>query len=287
MGLNHRKASAKNGKQEAVVDSEAGSSKPGRGRPRSHVLLPEHAEAIRRAVKATARYYGIRIQDIGGGSLNITEAMRSGSALSVVAAAQLFAEIQRPRPELVGKKKPQGLSMDRVTELMMQYVRDPKRTLIPLDPTVEYFGSVFYAGLVLTRYLAPNPGSAFFVLPGAGRSIAEALTDKLQLGKISAQRRRAIVDSMAEFFELAEKPLGSELGERLIPRLTVLSLINNLEIVAAFQKVSDEDVLGLVDTIEAVEGSEERRSESLQQKPKKTAASRKRRVVMPRIKDVL
>jgi hypothetical protein len=204
--------------------------------------------------------------------------------MSVATALKLYHVAERPKSDLVANKKPKGPSMAEIWQDCLDHVKDPS-IKIERNATVEYLGGMFIAARTLERY-SPLPGSAFFVLPGAGRSIAESLANDLAAFGIGAQRRREIADYFAEIFRRAEEPLRTDVGEELIPRLIFLAMINNFTLLAENPEAGSDHADKILEAIEAVSSAEKQRSGG-QGNAKKPAARKKRRVVMPRIKDQL
>lgn len=252
------------------------------GRPKGIVLRPEHAQWMRKAVKATAKYYGIRIRDLAVPSTWIVDAMRSGRPMSVAIAQRLFEIIEQPRPDLIGKKAPQGPSMAEVWKMVVS--GGFGRSKPTINPATEYLGYRMLAGFVMQRYVAPIPGTVLFVLPGAAQSLAEQIAEFLPLAPMSRQRRRNVVQSLASFLERAEWPLTTDLGEKLVPRLTVVGMLNNVTLAAELQKqYPDDDVLGLLKSLEEAANAERLRSVA-REEPRARPKGRRRKVVMPSLR---
>ncbi|MCL5258702.1 MAG: hypothetical protein M1314_03045 [Firmicutes bacterium] len=225
---------------------------------------------MRNAVKAATRYYGIRLQDLGGNGWMIA-AMRTKAPMSVETAQRLMEIIREPRPGLVGRKRPQGTSVAEVlksaiaaNELEKSGGPSAMESAAALKDNAgaQYIADTLMASLTLQRYVIPTPGTAVFVMPGASRSVAENLTHLLPLGNVGKQRSRAITETLERYFKLGEEPLQTNLGKRLIPRLTVLSLIRNLNVATERHKRegwTDEEAAALEGLVRDVVKSENRR----------------------------
>jgi hypothetical protein len=212
--------------------------KPRMGRPSSINVTPEDAEILRNAVKIACRYFGVRLQDLGSGSW-IAQAMRKKAPMSVDTALALLDIIARPPRKLVGKRRPQGTSVQNVVAQVKQKLSERGDGLRPGDVAdlkddiaAQYYGHANFAALIMQKYQLPVPGTAVFVMPGTSRLVAAQLTDLLPLGYLGKQRRRDIVETLERYFELGEKPLATDFGKELVPKLTYLSLGENLRAVA-------------------------------------------------------
>ena len=67
------------------------------GRPTNVTIADDYVTIIRKALKATVRYYGIRLQDLGPESW-IAHAMRTKASMSVETASSLIAYTRPPTP---------------------------------------------------------------------------------------------------------------------------------------------------------------------------------------------
>ena len=219
-------------------------------------------------MKAMARYYGIRVQDLDAqkGPSWIAAAMRKKGTMSVETAAELVGQISVPRPDLVGKKRPQGMPADDVLQKLSDTEGDwdkLKALNLRNDAGLQYMGNLFFAQMLVQHYVAPAPGVSIFVMPGAARSVAEDIVMSLPLKTISQQRRRHVIESLAGYLEKSEQPLRTDLGEKLIPRLTVLGLVRRLREQAtsnaADQGGAEEHAEGLLSILESMEQAEGRR----------------------------
>jgi hypothetical protein len=209
------------------------------GRPPNTNIDADEAKILREAVKLSARYFGIRLQDLGPGW--IAAAMRKKAPLSVEVALALLKCISGPQPQLVGKKRPQGISNKEVFERLIERGKAPEDS-----PASEYFKDVKddvgfkryalvnFASLIMMKYQLPQPGTAVFVMPGTARLVAAKLAELLPLDGVGKQRKREIVETLGDYFELGERPLRAEMGKELVPRLTYLGLAENLSAIADF-----------------------------------------------------
>jgi hypothetical protein len=266
-------------KQQPVLND---GSRGKRGRPPGRNLRPEHAELLRKTVKAATRYYGVRVKDLSATSASLVDALRTGRPMSVATAQRLWAIVESPHPNLVGSKKPQGPSMSEVWEVMITGGFSSKQP--PLNAATEYFACRMLASLILQRYLCPTPGTVLFVLPGAAHNLALSLAEQLPLGAVSPKRRRDFVDVLTSYFEQAEQPLATKLGERLVPRLVVMGMINNLNLLAKLQKeYPDDDVANVFQSLEEASNLEHLR-EVAREQPARRPRPRKRRVFMPALR---
>jgi hypothetical protein len=274
--------------QERVIMHESAAYRVTLGDPqaaasKSVKLLPEHADLIRLAVRKSCAYFGIKIRDLGRPSKWIVDAMRTGRPMSLYTAERLIALTQRPDPDLVGGKPTKGPSLAETSNMLLTLKPEGGDRPEFHTPAMEYISTTFFAGLHLTRYRNPLPGIAFFALPGTGDAIAQSLMALLPLPRMSSKSRRHLADALALYFKDAEQPMTTPLGERLIPRLVVLATIRSLNLATEIQKgTPEEDVLGLVDVVEAIAQSEERR----ERKTSPRKRSRKtRHVVMRKVRD--
>jgi hypothetical protein len=209
------------------------------GRPPRETLLPEHAEVVRRAVKAGARYYGIRLRDLGESGAWMADVMRSRAPMPVETAKRLMREIVSPNPDLIGKKRPQGMHLEDLGRLMMG--NELKPWIIKDDAAGQFFGYLAYAGLMLQPYAIPVGGTAFFVMPGASKRVAAELMARLPLGRIGRVKRKSLQDTIVEFLEPGEVALRKEENKYLIPRLTYLGIVNSLGIAADIGPLPNEE----------------------------------------------
>ena len=118
------------------------------------------------------------------------------------------------------------------------------------------------AALLLQKYRLPLPGTAVFAMPGTARVAAEKAAEFLPLDSIGRQRTRKIVDALERYFHLAEEPLQTEQGKELIPRLTFLSLAENLRATADYLQAegwAEEDLSKLETWASDVSRSQQRR----------------------------
>jgi hypothetical protein len=255
-----------------------------RGRPPTVTLLPEHAAAIRRAVKAAARYFGMRIGDFGNW---VETAMRTKTKLSLDVATELFRAVQPPSVVSVAKKQPQGPSLADTLLAVHLFIEDPIANPLPDSPTAEYLKAVFEAAAILNLYRAPLPGSAMFVLPGLSQSLAAQLVDsfaeELERGAMSLETRTKLVRFVEHHFKIAERPLYTEQGRQLLPQLMTLGVANRREltriITEQFPDAMSPDIESSVATLEV---AEQRRSDATAGKRPKKAPRGKRKVTLRR-----
>jgi hypothetical protein len=237
------------------------------GRPSNINIDAEDAKILRETVKLHARYFGIRLKDLGPGW--ITAAMRKKAPLSVETALALLKCITYPDSKLVGKRHPQGTSNKEVFELVIDRTKAAEGSPKPGsfedvkdDVGFRRYGFVNFASLIMQKYQLPMPGTAVFVMPGTARIVAAKLAELLPLEGVGKQRRREIIEALGDYFELGEKPLRAELGKELVPRLTYLSLAENLAAVADYVTTEgwdDQDLKWLEDWANNVMRSEDRR----------------------------
>jgi hypothetical protein len=225
---------------ETMTQEERGTKLRG-GRPPSVTITPEDAKIVREAAKLAARYYGMRLQDLGPKGGWITSAMRTKAAMSTETALALLKLIVHPKPGLVATRRPQGTPTRDVLRRFVDIQNETGQTPPPesYDEVKDDVGARFMAfanmaGLLLQKYQMPIPGTAVFVMPGTSRLVARKLIEVLPEGSVKKQRLREIEDVLARYFELGERPLRAELGKELIPRLTILSLAENLSETARF-----------------------------------------------------
>ena len=237
------------------------------GRPTNVTIADDDATIIRKALKATVRYYGIRLQDLGPESW-IAHAMRTKASMSVETALLFLAYITRPNPKLVGKKRPQGSTtkeaFERFLELGLGEENAPRELPAALmdDAAAQYYAWSSMAALVMQKYQTPLPGTAVFVMPGTSRLVVQKLLPFLPLGNLGRATVRRIAESLERYFELGERPLQTDLGKRLVPRLTYLSLGENLRVVADHldaDGLRDDDLKELADLANNLRRSENRR----------------------------
>ena len=84
---------------------------------------------------------------------------------------------------------------------------------------------------------------------------------------------RRIAEALERYFELGERPLRTDLGKRLVPRLTYLSLGENLRVVADdldADGLRDDGLKQLTDLANNV-----RRSETCRQRAKRRTKAEK------------
>jgi len=189
--------------------------------------------------------------------------------MPVETAEELLKVIAHPRPGLVGKRRPQGTSgraiMERFVALRRQLGENPPVESfadVKDDVGARFIGFGNMAALILQKYLLPYPGTAVFVMPGTSRLVVQKLIEAFPIGSIKKQRAKDIEDALVPYFELGEKPLEADHGKELIPRLTILSLIENFRDVVANRKAegwSEEALRDLETWAKDVIGSERRR----------------------------
>jgi hypothetical protein len=207
---------------------------PGRaGRPQNITIAPEDAKILRDAVKLTAKYFGIRLQDLGDPSW-MAAAMRKKAPMSVETAFELLDIITHPKPELVARKRPQGSSTAMVMRTLLEKSADAESRgdqdyeWAKEDVAAQYFAFCNFAGLIMMKYKMPLPGTAVFVMPGTSRLVASMLTSLLPLDTLGKKHRREVTETLERYFELGEKPFATVLGKEIVPRLTYASLAENL-----------------------------------------------------------
>jgi hypothetical protein len=199
--------------------------------------------------------------------------------MSVAVARRLWTILESPRPDLIGSKKPQGPAMSEVWEVMVTEGFNAKRP--PSNAATEYLAYRMLASLIMQRYLFPTPGTVLFILPGAAHNLALSVIEQLPLGTMSSNRRRSVVEALTAYFEQAEQPLATELGEKLVPRLVVIGMINNLKLLAKLQNdYPNDDVANFLQSLEEASNAEHLR-EVAREQPARRSRPRKRRIVMP------
>lgn len=260
------------------------------GRPRANKLSSQDAELVRCAVRAAARYFGIAIKDLDNSESWVSAAMRHGSAMTATVAERLFLLVQKPDWNLVGRKRPQGPSLRETQEAIDRHSADSDAHPLNQTPTLEYIHLMFTATRIIERYARPFPGSAFFVLPGTAQGVAESLADELAdteiLGQIGRSRRRKLVEFLSFYFELGERPLKTEAGERILGTLNALGVAHTLQTTAQINQLfPEEKASDPTPALEALVEAETQREKMLAEKWSKKAPRKKRRVVMPRIRD--
>lgn len=258
-----------------------------RGRPPGVTLRPEHAAVIRRAVKAMTRYYGIRIGDLDEW---IATAMRSAAPLSVEVAVRLFYLVQLPPTRQTGKR-PQGPSLAEVAPAVLRFSQDSDANPLPENAATDYLDAIFEAAAILNLYVAPFPGSAIFAIPGIASSLAKSLVESFvedtTASEISNEGRRKLVLFLEHTFRTAERPFYTEYGRQLLPHLVRLGVANRRELIRVITEQFPEQAAdNISSSIDALVDTQERRLTASQKKPEK-ATRKKRKVTMPRIKDVL
>jgi hypothetical protein len=249
------------------------------GRPPRVTISSEDAKIVREAMKLAARYYGIRLQDLGPGGSWITRAMRTKAPMSVETGLALHTFITHPKPGLVGKKRPQGTPTGKIMQRYITLRQETGEELsseafgeVEDDVGARFMGFANMAALMLQKYRLPFPGTAVFVMPGTSRVVAQKLIALFPDGSIKKQYTRDIEEMLVRYFESGEKPLQSELGKKLIPRLTILSLAENLRDVASYLKEEgwpDEELGNLETWALDVGRSESRRQRARRRGPSK------------------
>jgi hypothetical protein len=150
-----------------------------------------------------------------------------------------------------------------------------------LNAATEYLAYRMMASLILQRCLFPTPGTVLFILPGAAHNLSLSLVEQLPLGAMSINKRRNLVEVLTSYFEQAEQPLATELGERLVPRLVILGMISNLKLLTQLQKeYPTEDVANILQSLEEASNAEHLR-EVARERPARRTRPRKRQVFMP------
>ena len=142
---------------------------------------------------------------------------------------------------------------------------------------------MFLGARTLERYLVPAPRFSVLCFTRGQRGLlAEFLAPAAFRFGIGAKRRREIFEYLYGNFQLAEKPLRSEFGAQLIPRLMLLGVSNSLELLT--EEESSELLDKMLQVSEAMSAAEKRRS-GLRKAAKTPRGRKKRQVVMPRIRD--
>jgi hypothetical protein len=266
------------------VRKTAGERRSQRGRPTSATLEPEHAALLRSAVRAFIRYFGIRLQDLGGKSNWLADAMRKERPISVATALRIL-DLMRPTPELIGKKKPQGQPVSEVVRLLLD--RQGDSTKLPSGAAADYWINFALATTTMERYVVPIPGTALFVLPGAARPAAVLLAESLPFRRLSPYRRRVLVEHLSRYFSRAEGPLRSDSGKTVATQLAVLGIANTeAEAMGAFNEPNLANLLRIPERLRELRDQERRRT-AAQKASKKHGARKKRNVTLQRISDVL
>jgi len=260
------------------------------GRPPETKLNRNDAEVIRCAVRAATSYFGIPIGQLGGGASWVAAAMRGESTMTATVAVRLFRLVQQPDISLIGKKRPQGPSLAETQLAIRDHSLDPEGCPLYQTPTLEYIQLIFAATRTIERYARAFPGSVLFVLPGSAQAVAESLADEINdaqiLGPIGRSRRRRIVKFLSFYFGLAEQPLRTEKGEAILGTLNAIGITNNLLTAARINEaLPGEKVSDPIPSALTLFGAEMHRQKVLSETPLKKASPRKRRVIMPRIRD--
>ncbi|MGA8098217.1 MAG: hypothetical protein WB810_06110 [Candidatus Cybelea sp.] len=199
--------------------------------------------------------------------------------MSVETALLFLAYITRPNPKLVGKKRPQGSTtkeaFERFLELGLGEENAPRELPAALmdDAAAQYYAWSSTAALIMQKYQTPLPGTAVFVMPGTSRLVVQKLLSLLPLGNVGKATVRRIAEALERYFELGERPLRTDLGKRLVPRLTYLSLGENLRVVADdldADGLRDDGLKQLTDLANNV-----RRSETCRQRAKRRTKAEK------------
>ena len=262
---------------------------PKRGRPAGVTLIPEHAKVIRRAVKAAARYFGLRTGDFGAW---VTTAMRSASQMSLDTAIKLFRQVQQPPAGLVAKKAPRGPSLVEMTPAVLRFRDDPIANPLPQNATADYLDSIFEAAAVLNLYIDPCPGSTMFVMPGTSLSLAqwlvESFAEEIPKRSMSSNARQKLVLFLAHHFKIAERPLFTDRGRDLVPQLMRLGVANRREITRIItEQLPDRVASDIESSIAALTAAEEQRSKPPQKKASTETTQGKPKPSMSRISEGL
>lgn len=260
-----------------------------RGRRAGINLRPEHAAVIRRAVKAAARYFGLRIGDFGPW---VETAMRAKAKLSVEIATKLYHAAQRPSVALIAKRQPKGPSLAQITPPVRRFLEDPVANPLPQNATAEYLNSILEAAAILSLYVQPVPGSSMFVMPGASRSLAEALVEsfaeEIPKRSMSPLARQKLVLFLEHHFRIAERPLFTEHGRQLVPDLMRLGVANRREITRVItEQLPDQMASDVESSIAALAAAEEQRSRPPERTRSKKPTTGKPKASMPRIREAL
>ncbi len=251
-----------------------------RGRPPQATILAEHAEYVRKAVKAAARYYGVPIKNLAPNGAWITEAMRKKAPLSLETAQRLLAAITVPPLDAVGKRRPQGRSQKQLQEELLAHMEGGgSPSHFKLDAAAEFLGYVSGASIHLLPYQLPAPGIGFFVMPGAARNAAEFVIACLPLGKVSRERIRAITDALTLTFEEAYVPTSDETAQRILPKLYYLALLKTMREAAEAGPFSDHQLESMWESLRGSVRAEHRRERKKNAKrtPPEKRPRRKRR----------
>jgi len=239
----------------------------GRGRPRGNMLIPEHAEKVRAAVRLGLRRFGIRMEDLDPEGSWVIGAMRTGTKLSAEQAERLFRLVQQPDAGLVKGKNPQGMSFEEAQAAIERFKDDPEKNPLPSDITIEWIGAMQEAAQIVHSYLNPLPGSTFFVTPGTAKSnataIVESFLEEPGAGGMSASAARALLQHLEYYFSVAERPLRHPDQKALLKQLTTLGLVNRFELADVIDKAfPEEQLFDPMPTINALDAAEKRRSET-------------------------
>jgi len=260
-----------------------------RGRPSGIVLLPEHAAVVRRAVKAAARYFGLRVGDFGPW---VTTPMRSASQMSLDTAVKLFRHVQQPSAGLAAKKRPRGPSLVEMAPAVLRFRHDPIANPLPQNATTDYLDSIFEAAAVINLYTDPCPGSTMFVMPGTSLSLAQSLVESFaeEIPKRSrtSDAHQKLVLFLAHHFRVAERPLFTDRGRELVPQLMRLGVANRREITRMItEQFPDQVASDIESSIAALTAAEEQRSKPPEEKRPKKPTPEKPKASMPRIREEL
>ena len=165
------------------------------------------------------------------------------------------------------------MSLEEAQRAIERFKANPEGSPLPADLTIEYICAVIEAAQIVNSYSSPLPGSTFFGMPGTALSNATALVDSFleEPGAkgISRTAARSLVEHLAYYFEVAERPLAHPEQEELRNRLGVLALANRFELDQATRNLdTGEETTGAAPIANALIDAERRRSE-LRAKPKK------------------
>lgn len=239
------------------------------GRPPKDLVDSEVADIVRLAVRAFSRYWGIRIQDIGSGRKRswIQEAMKAGP-MTIDTAWDLLREIVHPSPELVGKKRPKGMSFQRLNKLIAAGAKrgiDPSHwgRKLYADAAMQYQSSALFALLRVLPYKFPFPGIAMFILPGTSNPVARHVTDLvMSAAGLSKQRARDLLSAMRQFLKPAEAPFAQDAWSEVVPRLHYAALSHYLRMATDLMSrfpLSDQENASIEDLFATGLRSAERR----------------------------
>ena len=266
------------------------------GRPLAPKLSVNDAELVRCAVRATTRYFGIPIGQLGGGAGWVGEAMRSGNPMTATTAERLFRLAQQFDLGLIGRKSPQGPSLAETQRAIDSHTADPKGCPLYQTPTLEYLNPNFPGTRTVERYARAFPGSVLFVLPGSAQAVAESLADEINHAQIYAQipgqigrsERRKLVEFLSFYFGLAERPLKTPKGQKILGTLNVLGIEHNAQTLANVKKALPQDNFAdPAPTLDWLIEAETQREKILAETAAKKRPRSKRKVIMRRIKDSL